>query len=254
MIKKICAVLSILCVAISLTVLTACEKTCEHNWKDATCTVPKTCSLCGETEGNALGHTWKEATCTDPKTCSLCGETEGNALGHKVSEYEVILEPSCTAEGMEQGVCSFCGETVEREIAKTSHVDDNTFVVTKNPTTTSTGYKATHCSVCGVELKTETFDLSLEEKNAIKTAESYLSYTSFSRSGLIEQLEYEGFSNEAATLAVDSITVDWNEQAAKEAESYLSYMSFSRSGLIKQLEFEGFTHAQAEYGVSAVGY
>ena len=55
---------------------------CSHNWKTATCTMPKTCSKCGETSGNALGHTWKSASCTQPKTCSECGEKEGNALGH----------------------------------------------------------------------------------------------------------------------------------------------------------------------------
>ena len=30
----------------------------EHTWVDATCTTPKTCSGCGETEGEALGHTY----------------------------------------------------------------------------------------------------------------------------------------------------------------------------------------------------
>ena len=31
----------------------------------------------------ACQHEWKEATCTEPKTCTKCGETEGEALGHK---------------------------------------------------------------------------------------------------------------------------------------------------------------------------
>lgn len=100
----------------------------------------------------------------------------------------------------------------------------------------------------------KSFDLSMEEKNAIKKAESYLSFTSFSRSGLIKQLEFEGFSHDASVVAVDNINVDWNEQAAKKAESYLSFTSFSRSGLMEQLEFEGFTKEQAEYGVTSVGY
>ena len=42
---------------------------CAHTWKDATCFLPKTCTSCGETEGEALGHTWKDATCIDPKIC-----------------------------------------------------------------------------------------------------------------------------------------------------------------------------------------
>ncbi|WP_368652258.1 Ltp family lipoprotein [Ornithinibacillus sp. 4-3] len=36
-------------------------------------------------------------------------------------------------------------------------------------------------------------------------AENYLDYLSFSRSGLIEQLKIEGFSNEHATHAVDEV-------------------------------------------------
>lgn len=73
-----------------------------HDWQEATCTEPKTCSKCGETEGEALGHTWVEATCTEPKTCSKCKETEGEALGHTLSE----------ATYWEAAVCSVCGETV----------------------------------------------------------------------------------------------------------------------------------------------
>lgn len=92
------------------------------------------------------------------------------------------------------------------------------------------------------------------ELNALEKALSYLNYTSFSRSGLIDQLEYEGFSTEEATYGVDNCGADWNEQAAKKAQSYLDYSSFSRQGLIDQLVFEGFTQEQAEYGVSAVGY
>ncbi len=54
----------------------------EHSWVDATCTAPKTCSVCQATEGNALGHSWVDATCTAPKTCSVCQATEGDALEH----------------------------------------------------------------------------------------------------------------------------------------------------------------------------
>lgn len=86
------------------------------------------------------------------------------------------------------------------------------------------------------------------QKNAVKKAESYLDYTAFSRSGLIEQLEYEGFSTEDATYAVDKVNPDWNEQAVKKAQDYLEYTSFSLDGLVEQLEFEGFTPEQAQYG------
>jgi Host cell surface-exposed lipoprotein len=91
------------------------------------------------------------------------------------------------------------------------------------------------------------------EDNAIRSAESYIDTMAFSREGLIEQLEYEGFTTAEATLAVDTIVVDWNEQAYKSAESYLDTMPFSRTELVDQLVYEGFTASQAAYGVGQTG-
>lgn len=95
---------------------------------------------------------------------------------------------------------------------------------------------------------TATTNVSAGKKNALDQAYSYLNVMAFSYSGLIEQLEYEGYTTEEATYAVDNCGADWKEQAAKKAEEYLNTMSFSKSGLIEQLEYEGFTHEQATYG------
>ncbi|MDR7083570.1 TM2 domain-containing membrane protein YozV [Arthrobacter ginsengisoli] len=94
---------------------------------------------------------------------------------------------------------------------------------------------------------------TISQQNALRKAADYLEYTAFSRTGLIGQLEFEKYSTNDATWAVDRVTVDWNQQAAKKAKSYLEYSSFSRSGLVDQLLFEGYTSAQAEYGVSQTG-
>ena len=51
-----------------------------HSWVDATCISPKTCSVCGETEGVALGHTWVEATEENDKYCSVCYLKEATEL------------------------------------------------------------------------------------------------------------------------------------------------------------------------------
>lgn len=73
----------------------------KHEWKDATCTEPKTCVKCGETEGEATGHIWVNATCEKAKYCIGCDMTEGTALGH---EWQ---EATCT----EAEKCSICGRT-----------------------------------------------------------------------------------------------------------------------------------------------
>jgi hypothetical protein len=95
--------------------------------------------------------------------------------------------------------------------------------------------------------------VTAEQENAIGSAEDYLDYTAFSRSGLIGQLKYEGYPTAVATFAVDHITVNWNEQAYLSAKAYLEYTHFSRSGLISQLKYEGFTTKQATYGVTKAG-
>ena len=47
-----------------------------HSWKEATCTEPRTCEVCGETEGEPLGHDWGPLTEAGERVCSRCGETE----------------------------------------------------------------------------------------------------------------------------------------------------------------------------------
>lgn len=108
--KKLIAVviLVILCVS----VLSGCG--CEHDWKEATCTEAKSCSLCGETEGEPAGHGWNEATCTEPKTCSACSLTEGEALGH--SWVDATYEAPKT--------CSVCGLTEGDPLEDTSAADE----------------------------------------------------------------------------------------------------------------------------------
>ena len=94
----------------------------------------------------------------------------------------------------------------------------------------------------------------LEYGNAIDCAQDYVDLMAFSRQRLISQLEYEGYSNEAAIYAVDNIRVDWNSECAECAQDYLNFMSFSRQGLYDQLAYEGFTDEQIQYGLSQVGY
>lgn len=124
--------------------LSACQ--CKHEWQEATCTTPKTCALCGETEGEPRNHEWQEATCTIPKTCILCGLTEGEPRDHEWQEATCTTPKTCTlcgeTEGKEMGhlwknatcaapkTCSRCGETTGQKSNKHS---------------TRQGY----CTVCG---------------------------------------------------------------------------------------------------------
>lgn len=128
-------------------------------------------------------------------------------------------------------------------------------VVNSASVTTASGYDGTSTmETTRGESRTTVNTATIGQKNALAKAKDYLAFTAFSHSGLIDQLEYEGFSTEEATYGADNCGADWNEQAAKKAQEYLGFTSFSRSGLIDQLKYEGFTQEQAEYGVAAVGY
>lgn len=232
---------------------------CFHDWAEATCTEPATCTICGRTQGEPKGHDWTEATCTAPKTCKVCGKMEGAPLGHDVAEWNVTKQASCSETGSKTGTCRRCGKEIVDSIPTLDHTPGE-WQITKDVSVTSSGTvvpgtQARFCTVCGeqVDSKEYTIELSVSQKNALKKAASYLDYTSFSHSGLVHQLEFEGFSSDDAKFAADHCGADWNVQAEKKAKSYMEFTSFSRSGLIHQLEFEGFTAEQAKHGADSVG-
>ena len=53
---------------------------CKHDWIEADCTNPRTCSICGETNGVALGHYWQLPTFETPYLCLRCGAENGDKL------------------------------------------------------------------------------------------------------------------------------------------------------------------------------
>lgn len=99
--------------------------------------------------------------------------------------------------------------------------------------------------------------LTTAQQNAVGAAENYLSFTGFSRTGLIGQLEFDQYATAEAEVAVADLeargAVDWNAEAVQAAQDYLSFTTFSRQGLIDQLVFDGFTIEQATPAATAVG-
>ena len=97
--------------------------------------------------------------------------------------------------------------------------------------------------------------LPIERRSAIEKAQSYLSHTPFSPSGLYDQLLFEGFSEEDSQFAVNCLVVDWDEMCYEKAVSYITNVGgFSKQSLIDQLVFEGFTKKQAKKAVQRLGY
>lgn len=97
------------------------------------------------------------------------------------------------------------------------------------------------------------------QKNAVRSANNYLSLMGFSRAGLITQLSSsfgDQYSVADATAAVDSMSIDWDAQAVKSAQKYLDLMGFSCAGLIRQLSSSAgdkYTTNQAKFGAKQAG-
>ena len=70
--------------------VTSTPATCNHKWQSATCTEAERCTLCGKTNGSALGHQWISATESRPKICNRCGERNGVSLGRNLTDCSII--------------------------------------------------------------------------------------------------------------------------------------------------------------------
>lgn len=107
----------------------------EHDWTAANCTTAKTCSICGKTEGSALGHDWADATCTAPKTCKRTGciATDGSPLGHDWDTTVWMI-----GDDQHWHKCNRTGCTVIKDAA--NHIPDRTAATEDDPV---------KCTECG---------------------------------------------------------------------------------------------------------
>jgi len=220
-------------------------KTEGHDYAEATCTSPKTCKVCGETEGEPLPHDYADATCTSAKKCKNCGATEGSPLGHDYGEATCTEAAKCTRCGeegtgatghtykdatcTEPKTCKNCGategealghnyseatcsapKTCSRCNATEGTTIAHTYQITSETSVGNTKTTVYTCSVCGA---TKT-----EETQIATSSSDYLSQ-------VVELMNADRAANGVGPIAMSA---DLNAAAAKRAEEIATYFSHTR--------------------------
>ncbi len=89
----------VFCLCISLILILALcgcggGKECEHDWQSADCVKPETCSVCGETQGEALGHQfgpWSFGEEDMSHVCTVCSTEEKTAIDRQIQFSELLI-------------------------------------------------------------------------------------------------------------------------------------------------------------------
>lgn len=147
-----------------------------HDWTDATCTEAKICKNCSTAWGEPLGHTWSVPTCTSPKTCRRCEVTDGDAPGHDWTEANCTTPKTCKVCTVTEGDPR--GHQYVQSIVE--------------PTCTDGGYTSNKCLACDDVLTTDHVtalghldDIVLEAKAATCTEDGLEAGVQCSRCGTI---------------------------------------------------------------------
>lgn len=206
-------------------------------------------------------HEWRDATCTEPQTCSICNRTQGEPLGHEAKDWKVVVPATCTTEGTQEAPCVRCGKIQTESVEMLPHTEGD-WEITHDWSVNSggnveAGEHVKKCTACGRILQTETFkpNLTAQEEGACKMAANTLSGgAGTSRSTLIQTLEWQQFSEAEAILAVDHCNADWNQEAVESAKFYMQSTGASHSTMMQWLTtWQKFTDDQAEYACQEVG-
>ena len=135
--------------------ITACKKECEHVFDDC---ADIECNECGEKRDS--NHSWTLADCDSPKTCQICGKTEGSALGHQsladdgdcttavkcgVCQKVLVAANNNHTAGKDDGDCTTDVKCAHCDVVVTSGKEAHTPVEDDGDCTTDV--KCAHCNV-----------------------------------------------------------------------------------------------------------
>lgn len=172
-----------------------------HNWSDATCTAPKTCSLCGATDGEAdsnahnyssyiadgdgshtlvcsydFSHTktencygGEEATCLKKSLCEVCKQYYGSYAEHEYGDWTDEVPATCSATGTKgHKDCTVCSKHFDIDGNEISDLTINKVDDAHNYVAVEGVSNLYKCSYCNKEFKassTSTWELLTDVSN-----------------------------------------------------------------------------------------
>jgi len=127
-------------------------------------------------------HTWKDATCTAPQTCSVCGATQGETAAHTEETIEAVA-PTCTESGLTAGTkCSVCKAVLveQEEVAALGHTTESGTCERCNQTIGGSSEPETPAEpTVALEITADAFNTTSYAANNNTKEEGDYSYTSY---------------------------------------------------------------------------
>lgn len=164
--------------------------------------------------GCGCEHEWVEANCVTPKTCSLCQETEGEALGHEYDKWDVINDEKMSH------ACVNCDAAETREIDRETVLNDqipgswdSEYVRKEDNRLDFDGYRYTF-------YEDHTFVWSSNAGESVEGEWNYLDYVDGVSQGYIVELMSEVNGEEQVALLVAEDQYVIFELAQGEYETY----------------------------------
>ena len=185
-------------------------------------------------------------------------EIESKAESTIISEIESSKIESMIDSSVAEVSKIESGKT-ESEVTSSKSESKNESKVASSKTESKNESKVTSsASKSKIESKVESSksesdnDVPTQYQEVLERAKSFIESGEYSYSGLIEILEFVGYSNDEAEFAALNCNADWNNEAVQCAESYLDIKNMTKDELYGQLEYEGFTKEQISYALSKV--
>lgn len=154
-----------------------------------------------------------------------------NEATHTYGAWMVTKQATCTASGIEQRTCSYCGKVETRTIKATGHAYKDAII---SPTTTQKGYTLHTCTKCGYSYKDNYTNVKKQLQSITITAKpvklEYYQNDKIDATGMkvvanysdgsISEVKYWKISGTTSSVGKQTVTVSYSDNGVTKTTSY----------------------------------